>query len=80
VTLARDADRQAVHGTSVPRASLLPGDLVFYRDSAGGAIGHVGMYAGGGNMVDAPQTGVAVRVEPVSSYPYYAGAKRYLSS
>jgi cell wall-associated NlpC family hydrolase len=80
VTLARDADQQAVHGTTVARASLLPGDLVFYRDSAGGAIGHVGMYAGGGNMVDAPQTGVAVRVEPVSSYPYYAGAKRYLSS
>jgi gamma-D-glutamyl-L-lysine dipeptidyl-peptidase len=80
VTLARDADRQALHGTSVARASLLPGDLVFYRDSAGGAIGHVGMYVGGGNMVDAPQTGVPVRVEPVSSYPYYAGAKRYLSS
>ena len=78
-TLSRDADQQAVHGTAVARASLLPGDLVFYRDSASGPIGHVGLYVGNGNMIDSPQTGVAVRVEPVSSYPYYAGARRYLS-
>ncbi len=78
-TLSRDADQQAVHGTPVARASLLPGDLVFYRDSSSGPIGHVGLYIGNGNMIDSPQTGVAVRIEPVSSYPYYAGARRYLS-
>jgi cell wall-associated NlpC family hydrolase len=78
-TLSRDADRQAAHGTAVGRASLLPGDLVFFRDSPSGPIGHVGMYVGNGNMIDSPQTGVAIRVEPVSSYPYYAGARRYLS-
>jgi cell wall-associated NlpC family hydrolase len=78
-TLSRDADQQAVHGTAVARASLLPGDLVFFRDSPSGVIGHVGMYAGNGNMIDSPQTGVAIRIEPVSSYPYYAGARRYLS-
>ena len=37
------------------------------------------MYVGGGNMIDSPQTGVPVRIEPVSAYPYYAGARRYLS-
>jgi hypothetical protein len=78
-TLSRDADQQAVHGTPVARASLLPGDLVFFRDSPSGPIGHVGMYVGNGNMIDSPQTGVAVRIEPVSAYPYYAGARRYLS-
>jgi cell wall-associated NlpC family hydrolase len=78
-TLSRDADQQAVHGTPVARASLLPADLVFYRGSASGTIGHVGMYIGNGNMIDSPQTGVAVRIEPVSSYPYYAGARRYVS-
>lgn len=78
-TLSRDADQQAVHGTAVARNSLLPADLVFFRDSPSGAIGHVGMYVGGGNMIDSPQTGVPVRIEPVSSYPYYAGARRYLS-
>jgi gamma-D-glutamyl-L-lysine dipeptidyl-peptidase len=78
-TIPRDADRQSVHGTSVSRDSLLPGDLVFFRSSPAGAIGHVGMYLGGGDMIDSPQTGKAVRVEPVSAYPYYAGARRYLS-
>jgi cell wall-associated NlpC family hydrolase len=78
-TLSRDADQQAVHGTPVARASLLPGDLVFFRDSPSGPIGHVGMYVGNGNMIDSPQTGVVIRIEPVSAYPYYAGARRYLS-
>ncbi len=80
VTLSRDADQQAVHGTPVARSALQPGDLVFFRDSSTGPIGHVGMYLGGGNMIDAPHTGAATRIEPVSSFPYYAGARRYLSS
>lgn len=84
VTLPRDADRQAVHGTSVARASLLPGDLVFYRSYEGGPIGHVGMYVGyrnGGirSIIDAPQTGQPVKIEPLTSHSYYAGARRYLS-
>jgi gamma-D-glutamyl-L-lysine dipeptidyl-peptidase len=79
VTLSRDADQQAVHGTSVARASLLPADLVFFRSSAGGTIGHVGMYVSNGNTIDAPHTGAAIRIEPVSTYSYYAGARRYLS-
>jgi cell wall-associated NlpC family hydrolase len=36
------------------------------------------MYAGGGNIIDAPQTGQAVKIEPLSSHSYYAGARRYL--
>ena len=78
-TLSRDADQQASHGTAVARASLRPGDLVFFRGSPGGMISHVGLYVGNGNMINAPQTGVGVRVDPVSRYPYYAGARRYLS-
>ena len=68
-TLSRDADQQAVHGTPVGRTSLLPGDLVFFRDSPSGPIGHVGIYAGNGNMIDSPQTGAAIRIEPVSAHP-----------
>ena len=79
LTLSRDADQQAVHGTPVARSALKPGDLVFFRGSAGGLIGHVGMYIGGGNMIDAPHTGVGIRIEPVASFPFYAGARRYLS-
>jgi gamma-D-glutamyl-L-lysine dipeptidyl-peptidase len=78
ITLSRDADQQAVHGTAVARSSLQPGDLVFFRGSAGGQISHVGLYVGGGLMIDAPNTGSVVRTEPVW-WSSYAGARRYLS-
>jgi cell wall-associated NlpC family hydrolase len=80
ITLARDADQQAVHGTPIARADLAPGDLVFFRGSSTGAISHVGLYIGDGNMIDAPHTGAGIRIEPVSSFPYYAGARRYLTA
>jgi gamma-D-glutamyl-L-lysine dipeptidyl-peptidase len=78
ITLSRDADQQAVHGTPVARTALTLGDLVFFRDSTGAVI-HVGMYVGSGKMIDAPHTGAGVRIEPVW-WSSYAGARRYLSS
>jgi gamma-D-glutamyl-L-lysine dipeptidyl-peptidase len=78
ITLPRDANRQAVHGTPVAAPDLRGGDLVFFRSSPSGPIIHVGMYIGGGNMIDAPHTGAPVRVESVWSFGNYAGARRYL--
>jgi len=78
-TLSRDADQQAVHGTFVLRSALQPGDLVFFRDSATGPISHVGIYIGGGNIIDAPHTGAVIRIDSLSSFAHYAGARRYLS-
>ena len=80
VTLPRDANRQAVHGTPVASSDLRPGDLVFFRESGSGPIGHVGIYIGGGNMIDAPHTGAPARVDSVWSFGNYAGARRYLPS
>ena len=48
-------------GMHVARADLEPGDLVFF----GADISHVGIYVGDGLMVDAPNTGEVVRVEPL---------------
>jgi gamma-D-glutamyl-L-lysine dipeptidyl-peptidase len=76
VTLSRDADQQAVHGTAVAPGALRPGDLVFFRES-NGVIGHVGLYIGGGHMIDAPQTGAVIRIDPVGSF---SAARRYLTS
>jgi hypothetical protein len=79
VVLARDAADQAQQGQPVGRQDLQPGDLVFF--AFGGAIDHVGIYAGGGMMVDAPHTGAAIEVVPLwdrSFAPYYAGARRYV--
>ncbi len=40
---------------------LVPGDLLFY----GSPIHHVGMFVGGGQMVNAPQTGETVRISSI---------------
>ena len=39
-------------------------------------IHHVGMYIGDGDMVDAPYTGVDVRVDPATDRPDLIGAVR----
>jgi cell wall-associated NlpC family hydrolase len=67
VYLAHYTVTQWDSGVRVSRANLQPGDLVFFPGSDGtwSAPGHVGIYVGGGNMIDAPYTGVDVREEPV---------------
>ena len=57
-------------GVHVARSDLEPGDLVFF----GADISHVGIYVGDGLMVDAPNSGSVVRVEPLFSD--YVGAVR----
>jgi cell wall-associated NlpC family hydrolase len=50
----------------VDRYSLLPGDLLFFSySSSWRGIHHVAMYAGNGMMVEAPRTGLNVRLTPV---------------
>ena len=44
----------------VPIDSLQPGDIVFYG-STGETSYHVGLYVGGGQMIEAPHTGAFVR-------------------
>lgn len=71
IGVPRDADRQALHGTPVARSDLRKGDLVFF----GSPVHHVGIYAGAGTMIEAPETGKAVRIAPLRLG--YAGARRY---
>ena len=79
ITLSRDADQQAVHGIPVSRQALRLGDLVFFRSRASGPVSHVGIYIGADRMIDAPHTGAAIRIDRVSSFGLYAGARDYLS-
>ena len=58
-------------GLHIPRADLEPGDLVFFFSD----ISHVGIYLGNGLMVDAPDFGETVRIDPVY-WAYYVGAVR----
>lgn len=58
-------------GIHVSRGDLQPGDLVFFYPT----ISHVGLYIGNGLMVDAPDFGQTVKVEPVM-WGVYVGAVR----
>jgi cell wall-associated NlpC family hydrolase len=56
---------------TAPVSSPAPGDLVFFN-----GLGHVGIYIGGGQFVNAPHTGSVVRIENLSSFGGYDGARR----
>ncbi len=65
VTLPRTAAAQ--YAASKPiKTGQMPGDLVFYGSSAS-TIHHVGIYIGGGYMIDAPRPGTEVRFSPLDS-------------
>lgn len=66
VALPHNAARQ--HGTVDPvgsRSELKVGDLVFYY----GDLHHVGIYVGGGYIVDASKPGVPVRMRTINAAP-----------
>ncbi len=58
VSLPRTAEQQRQHARRISRSEARPGDLVF--TITGGRASHVGIYAGGGMMVDSPRTGKSV--------------------
>jgi cell wall-associated NlpC family hydrolase len=82
IVIARDAHDQAAAGTPVDRADLQPGDLLFFAPGADrNSIHHVGMYVGGGRMIQAPATGRSVEIVSIDQpglVSGYWGARRYL--
>jgi cell wall-associated NlpC family hydrolase len=67
VRLDHWAGTQWTSGPHVPTTRLRPGDLVFFATDTNdpGTIHHVGIYVGGGRMVEAPYTGARVRVSSI---------------
>jgi peptidoglycan DL-endopeptidase CwlO len=63
VNLPRVSESQQNVGTLESRASLQPGDLVFF----GSPAHHVGIYVGNGNMINAPHTGDVVKIQTLNS-------------
>jgi cell wall-associated NlpC family hydrolase len=74
VYLPHSAADQMQVTTPVPLSDLQPGDLLFYYDSPG-YVGHVTMYVGPGEMVQAEETGTNVMITPIW-YTNLAGAGR----
>lgn len=65
ISLPHNANSQMGYGTPVSAANAAPGDLVFFLD--GGYAYHVGIYAGGGQMYDAPNSGSTVGLHTIWS-------------
>jgi cell wall-associated NlpC family hydrolase len=67
VALLHYTGDQWAEGVQVPLGSLERGDLLFYatNNADPATIHHVGIYIGGGDMVDAPYTGADVRIDSI---------------
>jgi cell wall-associated NlpC family hydrolase len=64
------------YGVPVSKDQLEPGDIVFFD-----GLGHVGLYVGGGDFIQAPHTGDVVKISNLDSGSYadsYVGARRIL--
>jgi cell wall-associated NlpC family hydrolase len=71
VSLPHSSSAQYSSARHVATSDLQPGDLVFYYSP----ISHVGIYIGGGRIIDAPYPGLSVHISGLSSMPI-AGAGR----
>ncbi len=78
VTLPRVARDQQHALTPVPANELLPGDLIFFNPTSRTdwtSVSHVGIYAGNGEMVEAPTYGQVVKKAPVWWSAYFSAAR-----
>ena len=80
ISIPRTSRSQYTIGAFIPanRTDLLqPGDLLFFGyGRSASRIHHVAIYAGGGKMIHAPQTGMKVSVTYLSGRSDYVGAVR----
>jgi cell wall-associated NlpC family hydrolase len=64
VSMSHGSQSQYLSFPHVPISALQPGDLVFFG-SSGPSNHHVGIYVGGGTMIEAPHTGAFVRYSSI---------------
>ena len=60
VQLPRTTYQQVNTGHHITRTQLRPGDLIFTNDN-----GHVQLYIGAGQVIEAPHTGAQIRISPL---------------
>lgn len=66
----------------VPQEALRRGDLVFFQIKSVDKADHVGVYLGDGQFIEAPRTGLTIRISQLGdSYwqAHYLGAKRIVT-
>ncbi len=65
ISLPRTADAQARLAVRISPADALPGDLLWWPGQ------HIGIYAGGGMLLDSPRWGRYVELHPIWGNPVY---------
>ena len=77
IDIPRNSRAQYAALPKVSSSSLRAGDLVFWATTPGNptTIHHVAIYLGGGQIIEAPQSGDVVKISPMRWY-HYAGAVR----
>ena len=81
LNLPRSTTGQFLAGTTVPRAELRRGDLVFFSDSPGRPVSHVGIYVGDDVFIHAPGKGRTVCEGSLDSRYFrdrFLGGRAYL--
>jgi len=70
ISIPRTSEEQFNAGKPIDEANAVPGSLVFFGgngyDGTPSSPGHVGIYIGGGQMIDAPHTGAVVRIDSIA--------------
>ena len=68
IRIARTTYQWRQDGPQIPLSQIQPGDLLFSAGSDGTPAnpGHVVMYLGGGQIIQAPQTGEDVQIDPLN--------------
>ncbi|MEV6617309.1 bifunctional lytic transglycosylase/C40 family peptidase [Streptomyces sp. NPDC051051] len=79
IPLPRTAAQQYAASEPLKPGQMRPGDLVFYGTSASG-IHHVGIYVGGGWIINAPRPGTQVRYDPMDMMSDLFAVARPVSS
>lgn len=74
VHLGHYVPAQYAETSRVAKASLQPGDIVFFHGD--GVLGHCGLFIGGGQFIEAAHTGTLVRVSKLAGRSDYVGGGR----
>jgi len=64
ISMPHSATAEAAMGTRISIKDAVPGDLIAMP-------GHIGFYAGNGNILDAPDSGRTVSIRPIWTSNYY---------
>ena len=79
--LPRSSRQQWKTGRPIARSQLLEGDLVFFGNSGGKQVSHVGIYIGDDKFLHAPGRGRNIRIAALTDSYFkarYLGARSYL--